>query len=383
MANECEVYEMPPAGFSPIVEVSGCYLDAGGELLLLQYERGVWGVPAGKLEVGETSEQAAYRELMEETGIWLEEPLAYVGHLYARKPGCDFVFHMFASILHGKPEVKLSKEHRHYCWVTPSEAENLPLIGGGIEAIQHYYRYLKRGRMGTQQALLDECHQLEGVVVVIDVIKAFTTAAIAFQRDVEKMVLVAEVEEARRQQEAMPEAWLIGEDRGEPLLGFQLDNSPVQMMTAEIAGKTLIFRSSSGTQGVVRAAKASTILAASFLNAEATLERIRQLKPLQVSFVITGHLHGGEEDAALADYLEHRLCGERVDAAPYLERVRHSPLGKLFASGDYWYRRKEDMEASCQLDRVQFAMEVFREGGQLVLRPVNAAGELLPLGARR
>ena len=48
---------------------AGTVIVCNGEYLLLHYESGHWDFPKGKIEEGETPEQAALRELKEETGI--------------------------------------------------------------------------------------------------------------------------------------------------------------------------------------------------------------------------------------------------------------------------------------------------------------------------
>ncbi len=59
----------------PIVGIGVCLLraDNGGEVLLARRGRapalGSWGLPGGAQELGETAEQAARRELLEETGL--------------------------------------------------------------------------------------------------------------------------------------------------------------------------------------------------------------------------------------------------------------------------------------------------------------------------
>ena len=45
-------------------------------------------------------------------------------------------------------------------------------------------------------SLLEGAQSAEGTTVIIDVYRAFTTETIAFRRGVEKIVLVAEIEEA-------------------------------------------------------------------------------------------------------------------------------------------------------------------------------------------
>lgn len=131
----------PPADFHAKVEVSACYLVADGEILLLKRahgkpEEGLWGVPAGKIDPGETPLQGALRELQEETG--LEYPPSVViekGRRYIRKPSIDYIYHMFILPLEQKPKVQITPEHLEYRWVTPLEADSLPLMSGANEAL--------------------------------------------------------------------------------------------------------------------------------------------------------------------------------------------------------------------------------------------------------
>src|SRR3989339_1645329 len=115
--NFVEVYEQKPEDFFLQVETVACYLEVGGLLLLLENsleksESGTFGVPAGKLELGETLEEGAKRELWEETGI--TAPLVFLGTLYIRKPGFSYSYHLFKALLDEIPEVNLSSEHKAY-----------------------------------------------------------------------------------------------------------------------------------------------------------------------------------------------------------------------------------------------------------------------------
>ena len=102
-------------------------------------EPGKLGVPAGKLEIGETPEQAAKRELLEETGILVESSDIHgVGSLYIRKPQIDYVYHLFQISCKTKPRVRLSSEHSNYLWATQQEIETLPLMAGALTALQKY-----------------------------------------------------------------------------------------------------------------------------------------------------------------------------------------------------------------------------------------------------
>lgn len=139
-----EVYETKPIGFKASVEVAACYLEVEGRLLLLEcaakkQEAGRWGVPAGKLEKGETPEEAARRELFEETGIFIESSgLQSLGRLYIRKADFDYVYHLFKVLLEKRPEVKLSREHPKFLWASLREQEELPLMAGARQALLKY-----------------------------------------------------------------------------------------------------------------------------------------------------------------------------------------------------------------------------------------------------
>jgi len=156
---EVEVYDKVPDKFCPQVHAAGCYLEIDGKLLLLQRaghksEPGRWGVPAGKLEKNETPEEAARRELFEETGIDLEtrpSKLQYIGPLYIRKLGFDYIYHSFQVHLDEAvaPEIQLSDEHENYLWVTDQEAKSLPLMAGALEGLRYYRALPPKKRTGA------------------------------------------------------------------------------------------------------------------------------------------------------------------------------------------------------------------------------------------
>lgn len=143
--SKLEVHQTLPEGFIPEVEVAACYLEIDHKLLLLQrapgkLEAGKWGVPAGKLEINETSENAAKRELFEETGISFDDSFSIqtLKVLYIRKPEVDYTYHLFKIQLDQKPKIHLSDEHQNYTWATQDDIEKIALMDGAKEALQHY-----------------------------------------------------------------------------------------------------------------------------------------------------------------------------------------------------------------------------------------------------
>lgn len=215
-------------------------------------------------------------------------------------------------------------------------------------------------------------------VIVIDVIRAFTTAAHAFDRGAEKIILVSTTEEAFALKKDHPEYALMGEVGGEHIPGFDYCNSPVKMSAADLSGKTLIQRTSSGTQGVIRSIKSKKILCSSFVVAQATLKRIQHIQPTTITFISTGGLETelkGDEDRALADYLEKLILENSVvDPKSYLTRVINSPYGQDSLHEVVSWRTKADLDAVLALDRFPFAMEVIIENNLPVLYAISEDG---------
>src|SRR5579884_3174292 len=125
----------------------------------------------------------------------------------------------------------------------------------------------------------DPTHAAEarGIVIVIDVIRAFSVAGYAFAGGARGIWLVRIADEAIALRERDMTALLIGEIGGRSIAGFDLNNSPFRMSLADVHGKQLIQRTGAGTQGAVNAINATRILLCAFTNARATAAYAHQL----------------------------------------------------------------------------------------------------------
>lgn len=208
---------------------------------------------------------------------------------------------------------------------------------------------------------------------MIDVIRAFTTAAFAFAAGARDIVPVGTAEEAFNLREQMPGALVMGEVGGRKLEGFDLDNSPSEFVGLDLTGRRLIQRTSAGTQGIVRSRDADIVLAGSLVCASTTADYIRQHAPPKVTLMLTGATRerDGDEDAACADYLEARLWGETPDIGPFVERVRGAMPGIKSAFPGASSIPDIDLEYCTAVDRFDFAMPVLKQGGLLIMSPVR------------
>jgi len=209
-----------------------------------------------------------------------------------------------------------------------------------------------------------EAAEARGVVIVIDVIRAFSVAAYALAGGAQALWLVRAVEEAFTLREREPGVLLIGEVGGRLIPGFDLNNSPALMTASDVRGRTLVQRTGAGTQGALAVANAAHILLSSLVNARATATHARVLAESTGGIVTLhptqGGLDNGEpgEDQVCANYIEALLRG-REDARELL----NSELARLRGAGRFetWQQGESDFPAEdiplvLDVDRFDFAM---------------------------
>ena len=219
---------------------------------------------------------------------------------------------------------------------------------------------------------LEDCHTAKGVVIVIDVLRAFSTAAYAFSLGAKEILLVGTVEEAIALRRHIPNSKVMGEVDGLRPDGFDFGNSPTYLSQENLSGITMIQRTTAGTQGAVRSQNAERLMAGSLVVAEATIKHVKQLGPDEVTFVITGKNFGcGDEDLACGEYLEALFKGARPDPKPYIQRVFNSKDGLLHLDPQRIGFPFSDLEYCTQIGKFDFAMPITRTDGRLIMNCIR------------
>jgi 2-phosphosulfolactate phosphatase len=139
------------------------------------------------------------------------------------------------------------------------------------------------------ESLIEGAARASGTVAIIDVFRAFTTAAVAFANGAAQITMVASVEEALALRSRGIGQICMGEVSGRPVNGFDFSNSPYELSKADLSGMSIIQRTSAGTQGIVTAAKgAEHMFAASLVTASATARAIGSVASGRVTLVAMG-----------------------------------------------------------------------------------------------
>ncbi|MEJ2513921.1 MAG: 2-phosphosulfolactate phosphatase [Gammaproteobacteria bacterium] len=188
--------------------------------------------------------------------------------------------------------------------------------------------------------LLSGARAATGTAVVIDVFRAFTLAPLAMSRGLSRLYLARSPDQALALKRRHPGWLLAGELEGRPVPGFDYPNSPAAVRDADLQGKTLVLRTSSGVQGLLAAEGADDVVAASFANAGAVVRYLADRAPDQVCWVCMGW-SGREityDDRACAEYLAAGLQGRFPDFEPIRRRLRSDPSGaKFFDPRQPWF----------------------------------------------
>ena len=216
-----------------------------------------------------------------------------------------------------------------------------------------------------------DAREARGTVVIIDVFRAFTTAAIAFDQGAREIVLVAEVEEAVELHLRGIGDLLMGEVDGKRPDGFDFGNSPYEISQVDLSGKTLIQSTRAGTVGVAAAATlGNTIYPSSFVVAEATAKAILREAPPLVSIIAMGDRarFRSDEDEQCALYLRNLLEGRKPDVDAVRDLVMNGGQTQKFYDDSQPQYHPQDAEMALQLNRFSFAMKISPEDGLLVAR---------------
>ncbi len=123
--------------------IGGAVLD-GGRLLAARRSAppelaGRWELPGGKLEPGETPEEALVRELREELGVEVR-PIARIPGEWQLKPG--YVLRVWtAHLLAGDPQPL--EDHDALRWLTPSQVDEVDWLAEDRPAVTEAMRMLR------------------------------------------------------------------------------------------------------------------------------------------------------------------------------------------------------------------------------------------------
>lgn len=231
----------------------------------------------------------------------------------------------------------------------------------------------------TQSSLLEGARNAVGTAVVVDVFRAFTCAPFMFALGLRRCILVSTPREAFELKRLHPEFILIGEVGAIPIEGFDLGNSPMEILMrgrGAFEGKTAVQRTSAGVQGALAAMRpADEVLLASYVTAAATARYILSRNPGRVSIVGMGIelREKAPEDEWCGRYIASLLGAAEYDHLQALAQILRHDTTRKFLDASRPAFPVEDPLLCLQRDIFDFALQAYRDGDVVTVRKVEAS----------
>ncbi len=205
----------------------------------------------------------------------------------------------------------------------------------------------------------------EGLVVIIDVLRVCTTLSVLFDRGTKEVIPVRTVEEASAY--VSKEYVLIGEgENGIVDTTFQYNNSPSEVLAADVSGRVVVLRSNNATQAILNAGNAQEIVLACFLNARAVAEYVKQQAPNVVTIVALGRKGAaGLEDDLCAEVIKAEILDEVYDFSVMKPQIENCDCALLVRNE---LGKPEDVTMALALNKYNIVPKVFDDGGKKVIR---------------
>jgi 2-phosphosulfolactate phosphatase len=224
------------------------------------------------------------------------------------------------------------------------------------------------------ESLLAGAAHAVGVVGIIDVFRAFSTAAEALAKGAARIVMVSTVEEALALRNNGTGQFCMGEVHGRAPAGFDFGNSPFAVSKVDFLGKTIIQRTSAGTQGITAASHAQRLYASALVTAKATARCMLAGNPDRITLVAMGKnaLERTDEDELCALHLRNLLEGRPGNGDAVRQVILAAAEAVRFRDPNPPHLHLGDLDIALDIDRHDFAIRVTLEDGHPVARMERA-----------
>jgi len=200
----------------------------------------------------------------------------------------------------------------------------------------------------------ENAHKAEGLAVVIDVVRAFTTASYILHNHASSIIAIGSIEDAHALKRIHPSHILVGEHMGITLPGFDYGNSPTEIAKVDFTGKTVVMRTTAGTQGVVKATNATEIITGAFVNTDAVAKYIKKKNPSIISFICTDDRYNDSEDVLCAQFISSIIKDKPIPFSMIHEKLENHEATKLFLESQLTPHAREDLNRCFTLNAFTF-----------------------------
>lgn len=205
---------------------------------------------------------------------------------------------------------------------------------------------------------VEGARKARGLTVIIDVFRAFSVACYIIDGGAANLIVTGSPQQAFELRKKYRNSLLAGERNERKIDGFDLGNSPTEILSTPVEGKTVILTTTAGTHGLVNASRAETIVTGSLVNATAVAEYIKHLNPAHVSLVAMGYRAqtSAEEDLLCARFISDRLQGKETRFEKHISDLKNSSGKRFFLQKNFDFSPPTDFFLCTMTDRFNFVL---------------------------
>jgi len=164
---------------------------------------------------------------------------------------------------------------------------------------------------------LDELELRGKNIVVVDVLRASTTIAVALNNGAREIIPVESIENAVKISGSLfGDVTLRGGERnGKTIQGFNLGNSPLEYTEATVKGKSIIFCTTNGSVAMYKSRFAQNLAIGAFVNISKVIEFIKEIRQ-DFHLICAGRANAFSnfslEDSVCAGMIVHKLSADKA-----------------------------------------------------------------------
>jgi len=209
---------------------------------------------------------------------------------------------------------------------------------------------------------VEGARKAKGVAVIIDVFRAFSVACYVVDSGAVKIIATSEVSGAFQLKKKYINSVLVGERDEKKIEGFDLGNSPTEIIKTDLTGKTVIHTTTAGTQGLVNAVNADIVLTGSLVNSGAIVRYIKTLNPDHVSLVAMGYRAtiSAEEDLLCAELIATELKNKNFITGKKITDLQNTSGRRFFNPANIDYSPPTDFFLCTMINRFDFILNATR-----------------------
>lgn len=202
----------------------------------------------------------------------------------------------------------------------------------------------------------------KGLAVIIDVFRAFSVECYAVDSGAAKIIATGGAEQAFHLGKKYRQAVLAGEKDEKKIIGFDFGNSPTEIIKTDLRGKIFIHTTTAGTNGLINAVNADTVITGSLVNAAATARYIMGKSPSQVSLVAMGYRakETAEEDLLCAEYIKSLIEGKVIDFDHRIADLMTTSGKRFFNADNIDFSPPTDFFLCTMKDKFNFVLRAER-----------------------